>query len=766
MFKRGDVVVDFGEIDFSATKINDNITLRSVDKNVETYDYSCTMELNFSNLNAVVKQGAVALTVVGKPTGTDTGTLIVNKAVTVIDHEVRNMRMRILDDEVICNLDYVTIKSDGTEDIEKVQMSFPRNLICESNFVKYVLSATQTTGAATYSLSSTSAEETGFWKYDREVYTIQTVAKLDMGSQTAENQWRASVPNNITYNRDGKSWSFGKIAFSANETGSTMTELESNEQRTTYAYRDNINVVYGDNTVKSQAPGTVIFEVTVTNQEPQNKKLFVTDNDVTASYDHVKTYSNGKTSSDHISKTIPLSVVCTTNWNALENKYTATTSSPSVSLKDSKNATDGEWSWVNETRTIDTEVTLFKSKQTNSWTAVVPNNIVCKHDGLTVDFGELSFAVTKQNSDLTVTSTSNNVTVYNYTDHITVVYGGHNIATTAPGKLTIEVAVSGHEIRNKDIKVRDNDVFTKLTWVTLFSDGTEKEEEISHSFPLNIVKYTEWTSTEENENQTTGTASYNMTGSTDKTDGDWSYTEQVYDVQTTATLSKSQQKNGWKATMPNKIAFSRDGKTATFDIMSFLAMENGASTTKKSDNQYTYTDNIKVTYGGHDFARSANGTINIEEKWDPDFPVDWGKFKSMTTTCAPSTDNATYVYTHSLHFEKGTLLIVEGNSDSKISSFDKNLFTNDTNSALNGGAYKKGVWQHTVASDEGDYMLWKASNGSAIRSLNYISATAMNWYTHNGKITVFAHNFTYSVNNGVLTICKDGNAHGSFKVMK
>lgn len=766
VFKRGDVTVDFGEIKFSAAKVNDNITLRSKDKNVDTYDYRCEMELNFSNLNAVVKQGAVALTVVGKPTGTDTGTLIVNKAITVIDHEARNMRMRILDDEVICNLDYVTIKSDGTEDIEKVQMSFPRNLICESNFVKYVLSATQTTGAATYSLSSTSAEETGFWKYDREIYAIQTVAKLDMGSQTAENKWRASVPNNITYNRDGKSWSFGKIQFSANETGSTMTELESNEQRTTYAYRDNINVVYGDNTVKSQAPGTVIFEVTVLNQEAQNKKLVVTDTDVTASYDHVKTYSNGKTSSDHISKTIPLSVVCTTNWNALENKYTATTSSPSVSLKDSKNATDGEWSWVNETRTIDTEVTLFKSKQTNSWTAVVPNNIVCKHDGLTVDFGELSFAVTDQNSTLTMASSSNNVSVYNYTDNITVVYGGHNIASTAPGKLTIEVAVSGHEIRNKHIEVRDNDVYTKLSWITKFTDGSEKEELIEKFFNFNIVKYTEWTSTEENENQSTGSASYNMTGSTNKTDGDWSYAEEVYDIQTTATLSKSQQQNGWKATMPNKIAFSRDGQTATFDVLSFIANETGASTSKKSDNQFTYTDNIQVTYGGHNFNRSANGTINIEEKWTPDFPENWGKFKNMTTTCAPSTDNGTYVYTHSMHFENGTLLIVEDNSAASVPSYNPNMFTNDTNSALNGGAYRQGTWHHTIASDEGDYMLWKTSNGSSIRSLNYISATAMNWYTHNGKITVHAHNFTYSVSNGVLTIFKDGNAHGTFKVLK
>lgn len=757
VFKRGDVTVDFGEINFSAVKVSDNITLVKQERNVDTYDYKCTMDINLSNPKA---------TVISTPGGTDTGTLIVNNAVTVIDHDARNMRMSILDNEVICYLDYITIFSDGTETSEKAQMSFPKSVVCESDFVKYVQSATQNTGAASFNLSSTSAEETGFWKYDREVYAIQTTANLDFGTIQVENKWKASVPNNITYNRDGKSWSFGKIQFSATETGSTLTETESNDERTVYAYTDNINVTYGDNTVKSQAPGKVIVEVTVTNREAQNKKLTVTDTDVTASYDHVRTYSNGKTTSEKISKTIPLSVICTTNWSATENVYMEQTSDPTVSLNGTENKVDGEWSWVNQTRTINTVATLASSRQTNSWTSVVPNNIVCNHDGLTVDFGELQFAVTNQNSSLSMISSSNNVSVYNYTDNITVVYGGHNIASTAPGKLTIEVAVSGHEIRNKHIEVRDNDVYTKLTWITKFTDGSEKEELIEKFFNLNIVKYTEWTSTEENENQSTSSASYNMTGSNNKTDGDWSYAEEVYDIQTTATLSKSQQKNGWKATMPNKIVFSRDGQTATFDVLSFIANETGASTSKKSDNQFTYTDNIQVTYGGHNFNRSANGTINIEEKWTPDFPENWGKFKNMTTTCAPSTDNGTYVYTHSLKFENGTLLIVEDNSASVVPSYDPNLFTNDTNSALNGGAYRQGTWHHTIASDEGDYMLWKTSNGSSIRSLNYISATAMNWYTHNGKITVHAHNFTYSVNNGVLTIFKDGNAHGTFKVLK
>lgn len=200
--------------------------------------------------------------------------------------------------------------------------------------------------------------------------------------------------------------------------------------------------------------------------------------------------------------------------------------------------------------------------------------------------------------------------------------------------------------------------------------------------------------------------------------------------------------------------------TATTSTFNTSVTQEYNTTTK------TYDTNFIVGVVSGSLTASDNHYVAVYNTTAiSDFPTEWGKFKNMTTTCAPSTDNGTYVYTHSLKFENGTLLIVEDNSAASVPSYDPNLFTSDTNSALNGGAYRQGTWHHTIASDEGDYMLWKTSNGSSIRSLGYISATAMNWYTYNGEITVHAHNFTYSVNNGVLNIFKDGNAHGPFKVL-
>lgn len=141
------------------------------------------------------------------------------------------------------------------------------------------------------------------------------------------------------------------------------------------------------------------------------------------------------------------------------------------------------------------------------------------------------------------------------------------------------------------------------------------------------------------------------------------------------------------------------------------------------------------------------------------FSKNYGRFTDFKATCAPSIDNSTYVFTFSIHFETGIQLVVldkDAIGDDIV--VETKLFTNDINHNLNGGVYKKGAWQHTIASDEGDYMLWKSSKGGTVRSLNYISADNMNWYRFDNKITVHAKLFTYAISDDgkTLTVYKNG----------
>lgn len=148
------------------------------------------------------------------------------------------------------------------------------------------------------------------------------------------------------------------------------------------------------------------------------------------------------------------------------------------------------------------------------------------------------------------------------------------------------------------------------------------------------------------------------------------------------------------------------------------------------------------------YSNNITGTsINLKEF----FPEEWGKLNEVKQTVAPNETNDGYLFTWSLHFDNGTLPVVV-DKNTLVPNWNLTLFTSDTNPQLNGCCYRHGEWINTVASDEGDYMLWKASNGSSVRSLNYISATAMNWYVYNNRITVHSHKFNFTITDDLLII--------------
>lgn len=148
------------------------------------------------------------------------------------------------------------------------------------------------------------------------------------------------------------------------------------------------------------------------------------------------------------------------------------------------------------------------------------------------------------------------------------------------------------------------------------------------------------------------------------------------------------------------------------------------------------------------YSNNITGTsINLKEF----FPEEWGKLNEVKQTVAPNETNDGYLFTWSLHFDNGTLPVVV-DKNTLVPNWNLTLFTNDTNPLLNGCCYRKGEWINSVASDEGDYMLWKKSDGSSIRSLNYISADNMNWYVYNNKITVHSHKFNFTITEDLLVI--------------
>lgn len=258
----------------------------------------------------------------------------------------------------------------------------------------------------------------------------------------------------------------------------------------------------------------------------------------------------------------------------------------------------------------------------------------------------------------------------------------------------------------------------------------------------------------------------NLAGQDKKNDGEWNWVNETRTITNVATLAGSEQTNSWTSVDPNNITFTREGQTYTFDAVKFDVKDNEGKVTLTSDEEekaeYAYSAEINVSFGNNTVNSVAPGKIIVAKEIKGDFPAEWGKFVSATSTVAVNESNNGWVYTWSLHFTNGTLPIVVGqNADKAV--IDQSLFENDTNAKLNGAVYKDNRWMNSIAEDLNHYMLWSNTNGVAKDMLKYSTAAMWNW--NNGHDSVFSSDFSFSIENSgkKLVVKKNGKEFATFR---
>ena len=697
------------------------------------------------------------------------GTIIVKKGKTIVDHAVRNAKLTISDNKVEASLTFVDLWSDGSETSVDDFISVDRNAVSTSDWSAYSDYMNVLTGSASVNLVSSNTVENGYWKYVNQTRDITT--KVSLSSSTQTNSIRTIDPNNFVYERDNFTYKFEEIVYTAAENNSAVGGIISEtDSETTYSYTGGFVINYGNNTKSATAPGKIIVKKVV-DYSVRNAKLTVNDDNVIAELDFVTT-TNGVDKTEHYAKSFDKSLVCTSNWNAKATMLSVMTSSANVTLNSSENISDGDWKYVRENRTITTKVTLANGSQTNSWTSIVPNKIVFSKNGVSHDFGTITFSANENGQNYTMLSNSANVATYDYTDRLNVTYGDNTVSSVAPGKLIIENTISGYEIRDQKLEVSETGVTASLTWVVKYSNGNEQTEAVRQFFALSIEKLTNWKSKEANANSTTGAAAVNLESSSNEKDGYWSNVREVRKVNTIATLAGSTQENALRASVPNSITFSRDGETYTFATLNFDASEAGQNVSKTSENDnatvYGYSDNININFGGKNFANTLNGTITVNKEvnnWTPDVPASYGKFKNAIVTATPNENRSSWVYVLSMHFDNGTLpLKIE--RDATSINLDFSLFTSNTNEAINSLVYTGGAWVNAIAENNSSAgcMVWRNESGVAKRTLDYVTATRDRW--NDGHNTVYSDAVTYSVSNNILYVNKGGSNIGQIKLNK
>ena len=175
----------------------------------------------------------------------------------------------------------------------------------------------------------------------------------------------------------------------------------------------------------------------------RDAQLVVNDNNVIASVVFVTRYNDGTEETEKVSKTFARSLTCTSNWTAFENNSEQFTHMLNVKLAGQDKNNDGEWSWVNETRTITNIASLASSEQINSWTSVDPNSITFSREGQTYTFGEIEFNAVDEEGKVSMSSDEEEKSVFAYSAKVNVTFGSNTISSVAPGTIIVAKEIKG-----------------------------------------------------------------------------------------------------------------------------------------------------------------------------------------------------------------------------------------------------------------------------------------------------------------------------------
>lgn len=423
-FEEDGFVVDFGTIDFSVSLINHSATLKETTATLDTYDFAGTIAITYGD-NTV--------------NSTAPGQILVDKDKRVTDHEIRNAKLTITKENVSAKLDFVTLFNNGTEESVADNIDIPRNLIRLSDWLANSAVFPFTTGAASVQLTSSVDKSNGYWTYVLQTRRIKTVAQLDANT-SRDNEWESTDANKLVYTREGKSYAFDVIDFSAAYVDAKTSLTEETATSMSYDYTCEISVTYGDHTQNTTAPGRIILakERTIVGYEILNPYIDVVDDKVNVNLTWVTKFSDNTKTEESVSEFFDRNMIYLGPFSSVEKNGNQTTSAASVTLDNTEAKTKGYFSYDNEKRTIKTVASLDASTQNNLWESYDPNHIVYNREGVSHDFGIIAFSASSNDSGTSVSSDTDEATIYGYWNNISVTYGSNTKnAQQATGTITV-----------------------------------------------------------------------------------------------------------------------------------------------------------------------------------------------------------------------------------------------------------------------------------------------------------------------------------------
>lgn len=172
--------------------------------------------------------------------------------------------------------------------------------------------------------------------------------------------------------------------------------------------------------------------------ESSAKKTF-TDNSINCEINYVITYSDGEVVTTPFEKSFSRSLVCTSNWTAIEASNSNRTAGATLNVSKTPKSDNANWTWNQENGSITSVVTLAGSSKNNTWESTEANEIKVSYRGKTYSFGTDQY--TLRNAASVANGVENgSYTEYKYSDKLEYTFGASNVKnSTAPGLIKVEI---------------------------------------------------------------------------------------------------------------------------------------------------------------------------------------------------------------------------------------------------------------------------------------------------------------------------------------
>lgn len=415
-------------------------------------------------------------------------------------------------------------------------------------------------------------------------------------------------------------------------------------------------------------------------------------------------------------------------------------------------STNDSWSVKERADVYASTISLNSGSANPSYTFTHQGATVTAH-GVSFTFPILDGNFAEVGTEATRTGVSGDNILANLVNNVALSYDKINAGYNEKGVLQMKNNVTV-TVGNYTFTTTNTANTATVTFVETDSEGNVKNVSSRCVAPRSVEVLTNWSTVEENNNQSTNGVRVETTTSENKTMTDqngvvWTYVQTTTIYVTTTTLNGSTQRNAVKVVESNDFVATYKGVKKEFaHITPSMTADRGQVSFAREASEGTVYNFVNIfTYSFNNNVQTLRpqGSIIVEKEEEnivPTFPG-MGLLQNANFTANLLEGYQTWGIGGAFNCTNGTVCVWTDKNVSKLNVFQSTLVSSVYNSTC--WSLKEKAYVPAVAKDASAMMTWNDSNGQAVNALAY--TTAQTFHFNDNHNTVVNNRLKKTIEN-------------------